>query len=80
MLESKHSKPAVAESPSYGQYNKQNASPSAATTIPEKYKGTKTDRDDMVLLGKQQVLRRNFRFTTILGFASTGGFLVKSKI
>jgi len=63
---------AVAEGSGYQQYNKQDAFPSAATTIPEKYKGTRADQDDMVLLGKKQVLRRNFKFTTILGFASTG--------
>jgi hypothetical protein len=63
---------AVAESSGYQQYDKQDAFLSAATTIPEKYKGTRADQDDMVLLGKKQVLRRNFKFTTILGFASTG--------
>jgi len=56
----------------YQQYDKQDVSPSAATTVPDKYKGTRADQDDMVLLGKKQVLRRNFKFTTILGFASTG--------
>jgi hypothetical protein len=62
----------VAEGPGYQPYHKQDVSPSAATTVPEKYKGTRADQDDMVLLGKKQVLRRNFKFTTILGFASTG--------
>jgi len=56
----------------YRQYDKKDVSPSAATTVPEKYQGTRADQDDMVLLGKKQVLRRNFKFTTILGFASTG--------
>lgn len=65
---------AVAEGSGYQQYDKQNAFPIAATTIPEKYKGTRADQDDMVLLGKKQVLRRNFKFTTILGFASTGEY------
>lgn len=62
----------MAEGPGYQQYEKQDVSPSAGTTVPEKYKGTRADQDDMVLLGKKQVLRRNFKFTTILGFASTG--------
>lgn len=70
--ESKHPGFAVAEGSGYQQYDKQNAFPIAATTIPEKYRGTRADQDDMVLLGKKQVLRRNFKFTTILGFASTG--------
>jgi hypothetical protein len=65
---------AVAEGSGYQQYDKQDAFPSAATTIPEKYKGTRADQDDMILLGKKQVLRRNFKFTTILGFASTGEY------
>lgn len=63
---------AVAEGSGFQRYEKQDVSPSAATTVPEKYKGTRADQDDMVLLGKKQVLRRNFKFTTILGFASTG--------
>ena len=64
----------VAKGSGYQQYDKHDAFPSAATTIPEKYKGTRADQDDMVLLGKKQVLRRNFKFTTILGFASTGEY------
>lgn len=61
---------------SYQQHDKQYHSPAATTTIPDKFKGTKNDQDDMILLGKKQVLRRNFRFTTILGFASTGKFRI----
>lgn len=72
--ESKSPGLAVAEGSGYQQYDKQDAFPSAATTVPEKYKGTRADQDDMVLLGKKQVLRRNFKFTTILGFASTGKY------
>lgn len=41
------------------------------STVPEKYKGTSADQNDMSILGRKQVLRRNFKFTTILGFAST---------
>lgn len=41
------------------------------STVPEKYRGTVADQHDMVVLGKKQVLRRNFKFITMLGFAST---------
>lgn len=43
----------------------------AVSIIPEKYRGTSADQRDMSMLGKKQVLRRNFRFITMLGFAST---------
>lgn len=72
MLRPKNSTLATREVSSCQQYDKQPYSPAASTTIPDKFKGTKNDQNDMVLLGKKQVLRRNFRFTTILGFASTG--------
>jgi choline transport protein len=57
--------------------------------IPSRYRGTATDKRDMMVLGKKQVLRvseinqphrlsswinlskRNFKFITMLGFAST---------
>lgn len=39
--------------------------------VPEKYQGTDADKVDMSILGRSQVLRRNFKFTTMLGFAST---------
>ncbi|KAK4894935.1 hypothetical protein LTR49_028332, partial [Elasticomyces elasticus] len=39
--------------------------------IPIKWQGTAADRHDMSVLGKKQVLRRQFRFWTMLGFAST---------
>lgn len=42
-----------------------------SSNVPEKYRGTSTDRHDMLVLGKSQVLRRNFNFITILGFGST---------
>ena len=38
--------------------------------IPEKYRGTAADQHDMKMLGKKQVLRRNFKSITMLGFAS----------
>ena len=39
--------------------------------VPSKYRGTVADKHDMRVLGKQQVLRRNFGFSTMIGFAST---------
>jgi hypothetical protein len=39
--------------------------------VAAKYHGTAADRHDMSILGKKQVLRRQFRFSTMLGFAST---------
>ncbi|KAK3049613.1 hypothetical protein LTR09_009034 [Extremus antarcticus] len=39
--------------------------------LPARYVGTATDRHDMSILGKKQVLRRQFKFSTMLGFAST---------
>ena len=45
------------------------------TTVPNKYRGTAADQHDMAVLGKKQVLRRNFKFLTILGFASTVGHI-----
>jgi hypothetical protein len=43
----------------------------ASSTVPERYRGTVGDKDDMKALGKIQVLRRNFKFPTMLAFAST---------
>ncbi|KAF2772311.1 amino acid transporter-like protein [Teratosphaeria nubilosa] len=40
-------------------------------SIPRKHIGTEADRRDMITLGKKQVLRRNFKFITMLGFGST---------
>ncbi|KAK3722150.1 hypothetical protein LTR37_002583 [Vermiconidia calcicola] len=40
-------------------------------TIEVKFQGTAADRHDMSMLGKKQVLRRQFKFSTMLGFAST---------
>ncbi|RMD40288.1 hypothetical protein DV735_g4841, partial [Chaetothyriales sp. CBS 134920] len=40
------------------------------SSIPEKYRGTAEDRHDMQVLGKTQVLRRNFKGITIMGFSS----------
>lgn len=39
--------------------------------VPDKYRGTEADKQDMLILGKKQVLRRNFNFVTMLGFSST---------
>ncbi|MBA7493110.1 hypothetical protein ES702_03665 [subsurface metagenome] len=43
----------------------------AADSLPLKYRGTLADQRDMSTLGKKQVLRRNFKFVTMVGFAST---------
>lgn len=43
----------------------------AADSLPLKYRGTLTDQRDMSAMGKKQVLRRNFKFATMVGFAST---------
>lgn len=42
-----------------------------APSVAPKYLGTASDQHDMMTLGKKQVLRRNFRFITMLGFGST---------
>ena len=39
--------------------------------VPKTFQGTATDRHEMSMLGKKQVLRRQFKFMTMLGFAST---------
>lgn len=39
--------------------------------VSAQYTGTIADQNDMLVLGKKQVLRRNFTFVTMLGFAST---------
>jgi choline transport protein len=39
--------------------------------VDEKYQGTSFDRQEMSMLGKKQVLRRQFKFSTMMGFAST---------
>ncbi|KAI6833133.1 amino acid transporter-like protein [Hortaea werneckii] len=45
--------------------------PFAGSHVPKEYQGTLTDRQDMHALGRKQVLRRRFKFLTMLGFAST---------
>ncbi|KAL8822278.1 MAG: hypothetical protein Q9191_006981 [Dirinaria sp. TL-2023a] len=37
---------------------------------PPQYMGSERDKEDMLMLGRQQVLRRNFKFTSILGFST----------
>ncbi|PIG69434.1 amino acid permease [Aspergillus arachidicola] len=39
--------------------------------VPAKYRGTVKDQADMSALGREQVLRRNFRFISIVGFGCT---------
>lgn len=42
----------------------------ASTSLPARYQGSPEDRHDMAVLGKEQVLRRNFSLFSMLGFAS----------
>jgi hypothetical protein len=51
---------------------------STGIVVPARFRGTAADQRDMVVLGRKQVLRRNFRFTTILGFASTGQYTLSN--
>ncbi|PLB48531.1 amino acid transporter [Aspergillus steynii IBT 23096] len=39
--------------------------------VPTKYRGTAADQADMSALGREQVLRRNFRYISIVGFGCT---------
>ncbi|KAL8818351.1 MAG: hypothetical protein Q9223_003002 [Gallowayella weberi] len=39
-------------------------------TVADKWQGTTADKYDMVMLGRSQVLRRNFSFISILGFSA----------
>ncbi|KAI4767608.1 amino acid transporter-like protein [Aureobasidium sp. EXF-3400] len=39
--------------------------------VSEEYRGSKRDQEEMKILGKDQVLRRNFNLLTMVGFAST---------
>ncbi|KAL8693933.1 MAG: hypothetical protein Q9218_001347 [Villophora microphyllina] len=39
--------------------------------VKPKWRGTVQDKMDMEILGRHQVLRRNFRFLSMLGFSST---------
>ncbi|KAK4496526.1 hypothetical protein PRZ48_012506 [Zasmidium cellare] len=40
-------------------------------SVPVQYHGTSEDKHDMRVLGKKQVLRRHFSFTSMVGFSST---------
>lgn len=42
-----------------------------ATTVPEKYRGTQVDHHDMRVLGRTQVLRRNFKSLGMVAFANS---------
>jgi len=64
----------VRRSPGAGHSNNDAVRDSTGIVVPAKFRGTPADQQDMVVLGRKQVLRRNFRFTTILGFASTGQY------
>ena len=37
--------------------------------VPERYRGTEQDKRDMLVHGKKQELRRNFKLLTMTGFA-----------
>ncbi|RMZ88889.1 hypothetical protein DV736_g3889, partial [Chaetothyriales sp. CBS 134916] len=65
MAKSKSESMQIAESPD------DEADAFKGSHVPPKYRGTAIDRQDMNMLGKKQVLRRQFRFSTMLGFAST---------
>ncbi|KAL8887480.1 MAG: hypothetical protein Q9215_004955 [Flavoplaca cf. flavocitrina] len=41
-----------------------------AATVAPKWQGTLADKHDMIMLGRSQVLRRNFSFISILGFSA----------
>ena len=63
-----------------GLANHDAARDSTGIVVPARFRGTAADQQDMVVLGRKQVLRRNFRFTTILGFASTGQYALVIRI
>ena len=42
-----------------------------ASTVPERYRGTKVDHHDMRALGRTQVLRRNFKLLGMIAFANS---------
>ena len=66
--------------PGRGHSNHDAARDSTGIVVPARFRGTAADQQDMVVLGRKQVLRRNFRFTTILGFASTGQYALVIRI
>lgn len=39
--------------------------------VAQKWRGTKADQHDMLVIGRPQQLRRNFQLVTILGFGCT---------
>jgi choline transport protein len=41
------------------------------STVPPQYRGTADDAYDMAVMGKKQVLRRNFSFKSMIAFTST---------
>lgn len=42
-----------------------------ANTVPERYRGTEVDHHDMRVLGRTQVLRRNFKTLGMIAFANS---------
>jgi hypothetical protein len=67
----------VPQPPGRGDPSHDAARDSTGIMVPARFRGTAADQQDMVVLGRKQVLRRNFRFTTILGFASTGQYTLR---
>lgn len=48
--------------------------------VPERYRGSAQDRRDMLVHGKKQELRRNFRLLTMTGFASMVNITVYEQV
>ena len=61
----------IAEAPDDRHFSDDDEKVFAGSTVPAKYRGTRNDKNDMATLGRTQVLRRNFKIPTMLGFAST---------
>lgn len=59
------------EGPAYGVFERTQSSQWKETGITVEHEGTTNDLHDMQMLGRKQVLRRQFNFPTMFGFAST---------
>ncbi|KAI9706796.1 MAG: hypothetical protein M1820_004767 [Bogoriella megaspora] len=53
------------------QYGRRDEKVFEGTSVPKEYRGTAADAYDMAVMGKKQVLRRNFSFKTMIAFTST---------
>lgn len=56
---------------SIGSHDEANDESVVDDNVPAQYHGTVEDKYDMRVLGKKQVLRRHFSFTSMVGFSST---------